>query len=114
MLGPLPKTTRLAALLVVPLMMAASIPLPAAARDHAAYRHDADTCASFGAPSGSPGYSRCMLQQQRRRDDAPLRAAEQQQINADTAQRNLEMVRRIRCQREAKRARERGEPPQWC
>jgi hypothetical protein len=29
---------------------------------------DSDTCASFGAPYGSPSYSECMLTQQRRRD----------------------------------------------
>jgi hypothetical protein len=55
-----------------------------------------------------------MMEQQRRRDDAPLRAAEQQRLSAEAAQRNLETVRRMKCEREAKRDRERGERPRWC
>lgn len=74
------------------------------------HREDRETCAAFGAPDGSPGHTRCMLSQQHRRDVAPLKAAEQQQINADTAQRNLEMVRRMRCERQARKNRANGIP----
>lgn len=86
----------------------------ASARDRGPHKDDSRTCASFGASYGSPEYSRCMLIQQRRRDNAPLIAAEQQRLNAEAAQRNLETVRRMRCEREAKRKRERGERPRWC
>lgn len=86
----------------------------ATAGDRGAHKDDSRTCASFGAHYGSREYSKCMLAQQRRRDDAPLIAAEAQRNNAEAAQRNLETVRRMRCEREAKRERERGERPRWC
>lgn len=78
-----------------------------------AEREDSRTCQRFGAVGGK-AYTRCMLEQQRRRDNAPLYAAEQQRNNAEAARNNVETVRRIRCNREAKRARERGERPQPC
>ena len=78
-----------------------------------AEREDSKTCERFGADHGRD-YTRCMLQQQRRRDNAPLKAAEQQRSNAEAARNNVETVRRIRCNREAKRARERGEAPLPC
>lgn len=79
----------------------------------AAQREDRRTCEKFGADGGKD-YTRCMLAQQRRRDQAPLYAAEQQRANAQAARDNVETVRRIRCNREAKRARERGERAPWC
>jgi hypothetical protein len=78
-----------------------------------ARREDSKTCRQFGAGRGEE-YTRCMLQQQRRRDNAPLYAAEQQRNNAEAARNNVETVRRIRCNREAKRARERGEWAKPC
>lgn len=87
---------------------------PASAQDRGAHRDDSRVCASFGAGYGSPEYAKCMLAQQRRRDNAPLRAAEQQRLSAEAARNNLETVRRMRCEREAKRERERGERPRWC
>jgi hypothetical protein len=74
----------------------------------AARREDSRTCERFGANHGR-SYTQCMLEQQRRRDTAALYAAEQQRNNAEAARNNVETVRRIRCNREAKRARERGE-----
>lgn len=79
----------------------------------AAEREDSRTCQRFGAEHGRE-YTRCMLEQQRRRDDAVLSASEQQRNNAEAARNNVETVRRIRCNREAERARKRGEQPQWC
>ena len=78
-----------------------------------AHRQDRKTCERFGAVSGKE-HTRCMIEQQRRRDNAPLNAAEQQRNNAEAARNNVETVRRIRCNRAAKRARERGERPEWC
>ncbi|WP_447765522.1 hypothetical protein [Sphingopyxis panaciterrae] len=87
---------------------------PALAKDRGAHKDDSRICASFGAGYGSRDYSECMLAQQRRRDNAPLIAAEQQRLSAEAARNNLETVRRMRCEREAKRERERGERPRWC
>jgi hypothetical protein len=78
-----------------------------------AQREDSRTCERFGADHGRE-YTKCMLAQQRRRDNAPLYAAEQQRNNAEAARNNVETVRRIRCNREAKRDRERGERPRSC
>jgi hypothetical protein len=101
-------------LLVLAAVLGTAVAGGAAARDRGPYKEDSRTCASFGAGYGSPEYSRCMLSQQRRRDNAPLIAAEQQRLSAETARSNLEMVRKMRCEREAKRDRERGERPRWC
>lgn len=79
-----------------------------------AEREDSRTCERLGADRGSKDYTKCMLTQQRRRDTAPLRAAEQQRASAEAAQNNLETVRRMRCEREAKRERKRGEHPRRC
>lgn len=78
-----------------------------------AEREDRRTCERFGAAGGRE-YTRCMLEQQRRRDNAPLIAAEQQRNNAEAARNNVETVRRIRCNRAAKRARERNAHPHPC
>jgi hypothetical protein len=97
------------------LMALLSVPIvaePAEARSP--HHEDRETCESFGAPYGSPGHTRCMLTQQRRRDVAPLHAAEQQQINAETARSNLDMVRRMRCEREARKDHANGTPPRRC
>jgi hypothetical protein len=78
-----------------------------------AHREDSETCRRIGASHGDR-YTDCMLQQQRRRDDALLDASRQQRNNAEAARDNVETVRRMRCNREAERARERGERPQRC
>jgi hypothetical protein len=78
-----------------------------------AEREDRRTCERFGA-TDQRAFTRCMLDQQRRRDNAPLYAAEQQRNNAEAARNNVETVRRIRCNRETKRAIERGERPPRC
>lgn len=77
-----------------------------------AHRADSRTCKRFGADGRD--YTNCMLAQQQRRDNAPLYAAEQQRNNAEAARNNVETVHRIRCNREAKRARERGDRPLPC
>lgn len=96
-------------------VLAAGATLSASAQDwgREAQHEDSRTCERFGADHGRD-YTRCMLDQQRRRDDAPLRAAEQQRLNAEAARNNLETVRRMRCERDAKAARERGERPDRC
>lgn len=80
----------------------------------AAVHEDGHTCASFGAPYGSPEYTRCMLAQQRRRDTETLDALERQRLSSEAARNNLETVRKMRCEREAKRDRENGDRPRSC
>ena len=87
---------------------------PALARDRGADRDDRRTCESFGLRYGSREYARCMHNQQQRRDLAPINAAEAQRANAEAARHNLETVRRMRCEREAKRDRENGVRPRSC
>lgn len=104
------------ALIAVAGLLAAGVASSASAQidwGRKAHREDSRTCERFGAVEGRE-YTRCMLEQQRCRDNAPLIAAEQQRNNAEAARDNVETVRRMRCNREAKRARERGERPQWC
>lgn len=105
-----PALMALAALLGIGIADAASAQID---WGRSAEREDSRTCRRFGADGGRD-YTRCMLDQQRRRDNAPLQAAEQQRNNAEAARNNVETVRRIRCNRAAKRAQERGERPQWC
>lgn len=90
------------------------------AYDSDTYQEDSMTCERFGADRGR-AYTQCMLDQQRRRDEAALNTSEQirnlteaGRNNAEAARENLETVRRIRCNRAAKRARERGEQPERC
>lgn len=103
------------ALTALALIFGAGIANSAVATDwgREAHREDSKTCERFGATHGRE-YTRCMLEQQRRRDDAVLNASEQQRNNAEAARNNVETVRRMRCNREAEKARERGERPQWC
>ncbi|SAI74412.1 Uncharacterised protein [Bordetella ansorpii] len=61
---------------------------------------DRGTCADYGAQPGSAGYTRCMLQQQQRRDHEQLLNAERGRISAETARNNLETLRLIRKNRE--------------
>lgn len=88
--------------------------VPATAQDRDAHREDSRTCESFGLRYGSREYARCMQDQQQRRDIAPLNAAEAQRANAEAARHNLETVRRMRCEREARRDHEAGIRPRSC
>lgn len=108
-------TDRRSALLGVAVLLGTAMAGSASAQDwgRGAQREDSRTCERFGADHGKE-YTRCMLAQQQRRDNAPLYAAEQQRASAEAARNNLETVRRMRCEREAKRDRERGERPRWC
>lgn len=103
-------------LIALAALVGVSIPASASAQidwGRSAEREDSRTCERFGA-TDRRAYTQCMLEQQRRRDNAPILAAEQQRNNAEAARNNVETVRRIRCNREARRARERGEQAQWC
>lgn len=75
---------------------------------------DSTTCADFGARQGSPEYTQCMLTQQNRRDNKALNALEQQRLSAQISKDNLETVRRLECDREAKKDREAGRRPRRC
>ncbi|WP_245279674.1 hypothetical protein [Rhizobium leguminosarum] len=67
---------------------------------------DANTCQSFGAPYGSPAYTNCMLEQQRRRDNEELESLEQTRLTTEIA-RDAEIMadraRRERCHRDPDR-----------
>jgi hypothetical protein len=86
----------------------------ASAQERGAHNEDSRICASFGVGHESSENSDCMLTQQRRRDDAPLRAAEQQRLSVETARSKVEMVRGMRYEGEAKREHQRGERPRLC
>lgn len=105
---------RRTALIGLATLLSLSMAPSAHARDRGADRDDRKTCESFGLNYGSRDYARCMQNQQQRRDFAPVNAAEAQRANAEAARTNLETVRRMRCEREAKRDRENGERPRSC
>ncbi|MDY0963344.1 MULTISPECIES: hypothetical protein [Massilia] len=75
---------------------------------------DTGTCADFGARQGSREYTECMLSQQTRRDNEKLNALERQRISTQNSKDSLEMVRKIECDREAKKEREAGLRPRRC
>lgn len=104
------------ALLSFAVLLGATVSSAASAHDwgRGAEREDRKTCATYGLDIGSNEYARCMLTQLARRDEAPIRGAEQQRANAEAARNNVETVRMIRCNREAKREHERGEQPRRC
>lgn len=56
---------------------------------------DQSVCAGMGAPFGSPSYTRCMLQQQERRDEAHLRFLKEAEINSKLA-RDAQIMREKR------------------
>lgn len=67
---------------------------------------DAGTCQSFGAAYGSPAYSRCMLEQQRRRDAAQRESLERTRLTsqiAKDAQIMSDRARKQRCDRDPDR-----------
>ncbi|WP_147307448.1 hypothetical protein [Mesorhizobium denitrificans] len=113
---------RLSALLVLAAALGGCASSPGLAQnsDRSAYREDSQTCERFGADRGR-AFTQCMRDQQQRRDDAAVNQSEQirnlaeaGRSNAAAARENLETVRRIRCNRAAERARERGEEPERC
>ncbi|MEH6719887.1 MAG: hypothetical protein V7704_13475 [Aurantimonas endophytica] len=57
---------------------------------------DQGTCANMGATYGSPAHTRCMLQQQQRRDDEMLRFTQQAYLNQEMARTAQEMRDRRR------------------
>ena len=70
------------------------------------FQQDSDTCASFGAPYGSPSYGDCMLTQQRRRDVKQLEALERTRLTqeiARDAQIMADRARKQRCERDPNR-----------
>ncbi len=71
---------------------------PAAAQSRK-HREDARTCASFGAPYGSPGFSNCMLQQQERRDYKQRKTLEEMALTSQIAKDGQIMAERARRQR---------------
>ncbi len=64
---------------------------------------DQNTCASMGAPHGSPSYTECMLQQQQRRDQKMSIFLEQQLMHQELGRPAREKLE----QKKARRARER-------
>lgn len=66
---------------------------------------DHDTCLSMGAQHGSPAYTKCMLQQQERRDQKMLNFLAEQRMHQ-------ELGRPAREKLEEKRARR--ERDKWC
>lgn len=67
---------------------------------------DANTCRSFGASYGSPTYTNCMLEQQRRRDTQQLESLERTRLTtaiARDAQVMADRARRERCNRDPDR-----------
>lgn len=77
-----------------------------AERRQANLQEDTSTCSSFGARYGSPAYSECMLEQQRRRDDAKRESLERTRLTSEIA-RNAQVMsdraRRQRCDRDPNR-----------
>ena len=62
-------------------------------------REDAHTCASFGARYGTPTYSNCMLEQQRRRDFKQRETLEKMALTSQIARDGQIMAERARRQR---------------
>lgn len=83
-------------------------------RRYANLSEDNTTCADFGARQGSRDYTDCMLAQQSRRDNEKLNALERQRIATQNSKDSLEMVRKMECDREAKKDREAGRRPRDC
>ncbi len=72
---------------------------PAAAGRRDKVREDARTCQSFGAHYGSPTYSNCMIEQQRRRDAKELETLEKMRLTSQIAKDGQVMAERARRQR---------------
>ncbi|MCZ7479979.1 MULTISPECIES: hypothetical protein [Rhizobium/Agrobacterium group] len=77
-------------------MLAVTLSLSGCMSPEEQRRADSNTCADFGTRYGSPTYTQCMLQQQHRRDQEQLIAAESMRATSETSLNNLEMMRRLR------------------
>jgi hypothetical protein len=78
---------------------------PADAQDRK-HREDARTCANYGVRYGTPAYSECMLEQQRRRDFKDRKTLEEMALTSQIAkdgQIMAERARRQRCDRDPDR-----------
>ena len=90
-------------LLAIAAFCVAESPAHAQSRKH---REDARTCASFGSSYGTPEYSNCMLEQQRRRDFKQQKTLEEMALTSQIAkdgQIMAERARRQRCDRKPHR-----------
>lgn len=77
-----------------------------AERRQANLQEDTGTCASFGASYGSAAYSDCMLEQQRRRDNAQRESLERTRLTSEIArdaQLMSDRARQQRCERDPDR-----------
>ncbi len=74
----------------------ADSPAHAQSRKH---REDARTCASFGSRYGTPSFSNCMLEQQRRRDFKQQKTLEEMALTSQIAKDGQIMAERARRQR---------------
>ena len=92
---PILAVTSLVALLSLGLVETAA----PAKSSHEKRRDDARTCASFGAQYGSPSYTNCMLDQQRRRDTRELETLEKMRMTSQLAKDGQIMAERARQQR---------------
>lgn len=63
------------------------------------HREDARMCASFGAGYGTPAFSKCMLQQQERRDFKQRKTLEEMALTSQIAKDGQIMAERARRQR---------------
>ncbi|WP_428063574.1 hypothetical protein [Brevundimonas sp.] len=71
-----------------------------------AFHEDARTCSAFGSDYGSRAYSECMLEQQRRRDEAQLKTLEEMRLTSEIAREGqimADQARRERCRRDPDR-----------
>jgi hypothetical protein len=85
---------------IVTLLSLAFAGQPAAAKDrYDKLREDARTCQSFGAEYGTPAYSDCMIEQQRRRDAKQLETLEKMRLTSEIARDGQIMAERARRQR---------------
>ncbi len=72
---------------------------PATAGQRGKLRDDARTCQRFGAQYGTPAYSDCMIEQQRRRDTKELDTLEKMRLTSQIAKDGQIMAERARRQR---------------
>ena len=63
-------------------------------------KDDQRTCASIGAPHGSPGYTNCMLQQQQRGDDKMLNFLAEQRMHQELGRPAREKLEEKRARRD--------------
>ncbi len=75
---------------------------------------DNSTCAGFGASSGSRAHTDCMLAQQSRRDNKQRDALESAALSTQMSKDSLDITRKVRCDRDAKKDREAGLRPRRC